>query len=100
MTGNERIFTSLSEVGEQNLIKIIREKFSYRDFPGLIKGIGDDSAVIEPPPSKYLLVTSDSMVEGVHFDIIYTPMKMLGYKFCTVNFSDIYAMNGLSLIHI
>jgi len=57
------------------------------------KGIGDDAAVLSYP-DKQVLVTTDLLLEGVHFDLTYTPLKHLGYKAAVVNFSDIYAMNG------
>ena len=55
--------------------------------------MGDDAAVLEFP-GKQVLVTTDLLMEGVHFDLVYTPLKHLGYKSAMVNFSDIYAMNG------
>jgi len=57
-----------------------------------VKGIGDDAAVIET--SKQILMTTDLLLEGIHFDLSYVPLKHLGYKSAIVNFSDIYAMNG------
>ena len=59
-----------------------------------LKGIGDDAAVLSYPIDKQVLVTTDLLLEGVHFDLVYTPLKHLGYKAAVVNFSDIYAMNG------
>ena len=59
-----------------------------------LKGIGDDAAVLSYPGDKQVLVTTDLLLEGVHFDLVYTPLKHLGYKAAVVNFSDIYAMNG------
>lgn len=59
-----------------------------------LKGIGDDAAVLSYPADKQVLVTTDLLLEGVHFDLVYTPLKHLGYKAAVVNFSDIYAMNG------
>ena len=56
-------------------------------------GIGDDAAVLSYS-DKQVLVTTDLLMEGVHFDLVYTPLKHLGYKSAMVNFSDIYAMNG------
>ncbi len=58
------------------------------------KGIGDDAAVLSYPTNKQVLVNTDLLLEGVHFDLVYTPLKHLGYKAAVVNFSDIYAMNG------
>lgn len=59
-----------------------------------VKGVGDDAAVLSYPADKQVLVTTDLLLEGVHFDLVYTPLKHLGYKAAVVNFSDIYAMNG------
>jgi len=58
-----------------------------------IKGVGDDAAVISCP-DKQLVVTTDLLLEGVHFDLMYTPLKHLGYKAVVVNLSDVYAMNA------
>ena len=58
-------------------------------------GVGDDCAVMEYPADKQVLVTSDLLMEGIHFDLTYVPMKHLGYKAAMVNLSDIYAMNGI-----
>ena len=57
-------------------------------------GVGDDAAVLSYPTEKQVLITTDLLMEGVHFDLIYVPLKHLGYKAAVVNFSDIYAMNG------
>ena len=57
------------------------------------KGAGDDAAVIQPEETQ--VVTTDILVEGIHFDLVYTPLKHLGYKSVIVNLSDIYAMNAL-----
>jgi thiamine-monophosphate kinase len=59
-----------------------------------IKGIGDDAAVINPE-GKRVLTSTDMLVEGIHFDLAYVPLKHLGYKAAIVNFSDIYAMQGV-----
>ena len=58
------------------------------------KGVGDDCAVLEYPSGRQVLVTTDMLMEGVHFDLQYVPLKHLGYKSAIVNLSDIYAMNG------
>lgn len=58
-----------------------------------LKGVGDDSAVLDYQ-GKQMLITTDLLLEGVHFDLTYVPLKHLGYKSAVVNFSDIYAMNG------
>ena len=58
-----------------------------------MKGVGDDAAVLDYT-DKQVLVTTDLLLEGIHFDLMYVPLKHLGYKSAVVNFSDIYAMNG------
>ena len=84
--------TEIRELGEFGLI----DRLS-RSFPSLvsstIKGIGDDAAVIDIG-DEALLVSTDMLVEGVHFDLAYTPLRHLGYKAVAVNVSDIAAMNG------
>jgi thiamine-monophosphate kinase len=84
--------TELEELGEFALIdKITSGTKKYRD--STVEGIGDDAAVIDVG-DKYILVTTDMLVEGVHFNMMYSPLMHLGYKAAIVNFSDIYAMNG------
>ncbi|MBM4137552.1 MAG: thiamine-phosphate kinase [Nitrospira sp.] len=82
----------LSQVGELSLIKQIRQQFK-KNPRGVIVGIGDDAAVIKPT-DKNLLVTTDTMVEGVHFDLSFITPSQLGFKLVSVNVSDIYAMGG------
>jgi thiamine-monophosphate kinase len=84
--------TELSALGEFGLISHLTKNVTIQ-HPGTICGIGDDTAVIEPN-GKQMLVTTDLLVEGVHFDLTYTPLKHLGYKAVVVNISDIAAMNG------
>mgnify|MGYP002352635374 FL=1 len=84
--------TEISTLGEFGLIKHLTEKFSIKNSTTL-KGVGDDAAVLEYK-DKQVLVTTDLLLEGIHFDLVYTPLKHLGYKAAVVNFSDIYAMNG------
>jgi thiamine-monophosphate kinase len=62
--------------------------------PGTLKGIGDDAAVLQESGDKVVLVSTDMLLEGVHFDLAYTPLAHLGYKAMAVNFSDIAAMNA------
>ena len=84
--------TELEKLGEFGLI----EKFSAdvkRYHDSTVKGIGDDAAVIDAG-DKYMLVTTDTLVENIHFNLMYSPLRHLGYKAAIVNFSDIYAMNG------
>lgn len=85
--------TTLAEVGEFGLIERIAKKFTNTNS-STIYGIGDDCAVLSHNNDSYTLVTTDVLVEGIHFDLIYTPIKHLGYKAVVVNLSDIYAMNG------
>lgn len=85
--------TEISTIGEFGLIKRLTEGLKMIN-PSSIKGVGDDAAVLSYPADKQILVTTDMLMEGVHFDLVYTPLKHLGYKSAIVNFSDIYAMNG------
>mgnify|MGYP002317308003 CR=1 FL=1 len=84
--------TEISTLGEFGLIRHLTENLPLTQ-KSTRYGIGDDCAVLAYPDSP-VLVTSDMLMEGVHFDLIYTPLKHLGYKAAMVNFSDIYAMNG------
>ena len=84
--------TEISTLGEFGLIKHLTEKIELKNESSKY-GIGDDAAVLSYP-NKRVLVTTDLLMEGVHFDLTYVPLKHLGYKSAIVNFSDIYAMNG------
>jgi thiamine-monophosphate kinase len=84
--------TEISAYGEFGLIRHLTEKFKIQNSSTL-KGVGDDAAVLEYA-DKQVLVTTDLLLEGIHFDLVYVPLKHLGYKAAVVNFSDIYAMNG------
>jgi thiamine-monophosphate kinase len=84
--------TELSELGEFGLIDHLTRD-SIPANPSTVKGVGDDAAVIDNG-QKLTLVSTDLLVEGVHFDLTYTPLKHLGYKAVAVNISDIVAMNG------
>jgi len=84
--------TEISTLGEFGLIKHLTDKFKIINT-STIKGVGDDAAVLDYK-DKQVLVTTDLLLEGIHFDLVYTPLKHLGYKAAVVNFSDIYAMNG------
>lgn len=84
--------TEISTYGEFGLIKHLTEKFKLSN-PSSEKGIGDDAAVLNYG-NKRALVTTDLLLEGIHFDLTYVPLKHLGYKAAVVNFSDVYAMNG------
>jgi thiamine-monophosphate kinase len=84
--------TEIAQYGEFGLIKHLTERFENIN-QSTLKGVGDDAAVLDYK-DKQILVTTDLLLEGVHFDLIYVPLKHLGYKAAIVNFSDIYAMNG------
>lgn len=84
--------TNLSEIGEFGLIDLLTKNLKSK-LPSTIKGIGDDAAVLDFKDQR-TLVTTDLLVEGVHFDLAYMPLKHLGYKAVMVNLSDVYAMNG------
>ncbi|AXP80328.1 Thiamine-monophosphate kinase [Mariniflexile rhizosphaerae] len=84
--------TPLSELGEFGLIDHLTKNFEI-NHSSTIKGIGDDAAVLNFE-NKKIVVTTDLLVEGVHFDLSYMPLKHLGYKAVVVNLSDVYAMNA------
>lgn len=84
--------TEISTLGEFGLIDRLTRDFPLRNKSSL-KGVGDDCAVMEYKDTE-VLVSTDLLVEGIHFDLTYVPLKHLGYKAAVVNFSDIYAMNG------
>jgi len=90
--------TELSALGEFGLIERLASQIELTQ-PSTIKGIGDDAAVIDPwagtqENGPQQVVTTDMLVEGVHFDLAYMPLKHLGYKAVVVNLSDVYAMNA------
>lgn len=84
--------TELSALGEFGLIKHLTENIALH-HESSVKGVGDDAAVLEYK-NKEVLVSTDMLVEGVHFDLTYVPLKHLGYKAISTNVSDICAMNG------
>ena len=84
--------TDVNELGEFGLIKHLTEQFVLEQ-PTSLKGIGDDGAVIKNDKGT-TVVSTDMLVEGIHFDMMYTPLKHLGYKCVVVNLSDICAMNA------
>jgi len=86
--------TSLAELGEFGLINHITKYFKI-NHSSTKKAIGDDAAVLDAS-QKQTLITTDLLVEGVHFDLSYMPLKHLGYKSVMVNLSDVYAMNGIA----
>lgn len=85
-------YTSVSQLGEFGLIDKLTKDFTIVNASTL-KGIGDDAAVLDYSGKK-TVVSTDLLVEGIHFDMMYTPLKHLGYKSIVVNLSDIYAMNA------
>jgi len=80
-------------LGEFGLIKQLTENLKPEN-PGTLKGVGDDCAVLDYGGPNRVLVTTDMLMEGIHFDLQYVPLKHLGWKSIIVNLSDIYAMNG------
>lgn len=85
--------TELSKLGEFGLIERIKSNF-FNSQPSTLLGIGDDAAVIEGGENP-ILISTDMLVEGIHFDLSYMPLQHLGYKSVAVNVSDIAAMNGV-----
>lgn len=84
--------TNLSEIGEFGLIDLLTKNLG-KNLQTTVKGIGDDAAVIDHG-GKQIVLTTDLLVEGVHFDLSYMPLKHLGYKAVMVNLSDVFAMNA------
>ncbi len=89
---NNHKLTEIASLGEFGLIDRLTGKIKTKN-PETIKGIGDDAALVDHG-GQYAVITKDLLVEGVHFDMVYTPLKHLGYKSIVVNLSDIFAMNG------
>lgn len=85
--------TEISTIGEFGLIDRITDGIEFHNS-STVRGVGDDAAVLSYPAESEILVTTDMLLESVHFDLTYVPLKHLGYKTAVVNFSDIYAMNG------
>ncbi|RTL49279.1 MAG: thiamine-phosphate kinase [Sphingobacteriales bacterium] len=84
--------TEISEIGEFGLIEHLTKNFEIQNISTIV-GVGDDAAVIDHF-GKQTVITTDLLLDGVHFDLMYTPLKHLGYKSIVVNLSDIYAMNA------
>lgn len=84
----------IEQLGEFGLIRHLTESIKLCNASTL-KGVGDDCAVLQYSAEKEVLVTTDLLLEGVHFDLTYVPLKHLGYKAAVVNFSDVYAMGGM-----
>lgn len=89
---NKKPVSELEELGEFGLIKHLTENIELQNKSS-VKGVGDDAAVIKYD-DKQTVLTTDLLVENIHFDLLYTPLKHLGYKAVTVNLSDVYAMNA------
>jgi thiamine-monophosphate kinase len=85
--------TELEELGEFGLIDQLTNQFTTH-VSTTLKGVGDDAAVISISETDVMLVSTDMLLEGVHFNLMYTPLMHLGYKAVMVNLSDIFAMNG------
>jgi len=83
---------NINEIGEIGLIKHLTDKIKLKNKSSIL-GIGDDAAIINHGKNE-TIVSTDLLIEGVHFDMAFTPLKHLGYKAVTVNLSDIYAMNA------
>lgn len=86
-------FRTIESIGRLRLIDELSDESAFRS-ERVIKGIGDDAAVVEETRNRVGLLTSESFMEGVNFDLTYTPLHHLGYKVVTAAVSDIYAMNG------
>lgn len=91
MSNQKPPFTPISSIGEFKLIDRIVDGFENFNA-STIKGIGDDAAVLLP--QQHQVISTDLLVEGIHFDLMYSPLKHLGYKSVMVNLSDICAMNA------
>lgn len=89
---NQNKQTEISTLGEFGLIDALTRDFPLKNKES-VKGVGDDAAILRFGEED-VLVTTDMLLEGVHFDVRYVPLRHLGYKTAVVNFSDIYAMNG------
>src|ERR1700755_835758 len=85
--------TEISSLGEFGLIEHLTRNIEIRNASTVV-GVGDDAAVIDHF-GKQTVISTDLLIEGIHFDLVYTPLKHLGYKSVVVNLSDIYAMNAI-----
>src|ERR1700710_749082 len=85
--------TEISDLGEFGLIEHLTRNIEIRNATTIL-GVGDDAAIIDQF-GKQTVISTDLLIEGVHFDLMYTPLKHLGYKSIVVNVSDVYAMNAL-----
>lgn len=87
------IRTDIAELGEFGMIDQLTKGIELRNASSIL-GVGDDAAVIDAGNEEFLLVSTDALIEGIHFNLTYMPLKHLGYKAVAVNVSDICAMNG------
>lgn len=92
MTNKEKE-NDISKIGEFGLIRRLTEKIDLKNNSSIL-GVGDDAAIVNTGENQ-TVVTTDMLTEGIHFDLMYTPLKHLGYKAVVVNLSDIYAMNAI-----
>jgi len=90
---SKKKYTEIAELGEFGLIEHLTKNIKLKNA-STVKGVGDDSAVLDYK-DKHVVVSTDLLLEGIHFDLTYTPLKHLGYKAVVVNISDIYAMNAV-----
>ncbi|MBR5277111.1 MAG: thiamine-phosphate kinase [Bacteroidaceae bacterium] len=90
---NEINRTEISTIGEFGLIEHLTSDITPVNQETKL-GVGDDAAILQFNDDEEVLVSTDMLMEGIHFDLTYVPLKHLGYKSAIVNFSDIYAMNG------
>jgi len=93
MTNTTHSITALSELGEFGLIRRLTQNIVIKN-DSTLKGVGDDCAVLDFK-NKKIVVTTDLLTEGIHFNLMYVPLRHLGYKAVTVNLSDVYAMNAI-----
>ena len=93
MGNNKHSITEISTLGEFGLIRHLTENIVLKNC-STIKGVGDDCAVLDFKDKK-VVITTDLLTEGVHFNLMYVPLRHLGYKAVTVNLSDVYAMNAV-----
>ncbi len=94
LENKDNVLTSLEKLGEFGLIDHLSKKFSI-SHGSTLKGIGDDAAIVDFKDKK-AVISTDLLIEGVHFDLTYVPLKHLGYKAVMVNLSDICAMNAVA----
>jgi len=86
----DRKVTEINDLGEFGLIEVLN-KYARKNDKSTVLGIGDDAALVNHQGFE-TVVTTDLLLEGIHFDLVYTPLKHLGYKAVVVNLSDVYAM--------